>query len=157
MLKYNLTFEDALRMDFPQPRNVQVGQEWFDLRPDYDLNTTNRIVITNFSISDDDDAPNRVYFTYYNDIGTRTLKIEEFLNKFIYCPTVEDILGQLPDYNLTCYILNGKRRFELKTSKTVMIDGSSFPKRYSQPTAIGVCVEAYLSIKHRLGEDSFVY
>lgn len=148
MENYNINFHDVVRMDFPRPRNVQVGQEWFDLHPKYDLNTTNRIVITDFSISDGDDVPNRVYFTYYNDIGTRTLTIEEFLKKFIYCPTVEDILSQLPDYNLTCYILNGKRKFEL--SKTVLFGERSFPIVYCQRTAIGVCVEAYLSIKQAI-------
>lgn len=142
MENYNINFHDVVHMNFPQP-TIQVGQAWFE------VSTTNRVVITDTGASADEYL-SRVYFTPLNDIGTTDLTIDNFLNKFIYCPTVEDILGQLPNYNLSCYILNGKRKFELKPSKTVMIDGSSFPKGYSQPTAIGVCVEVYLSIKQSI-------
>lgn len=140
MENYNINFHDVVHMNFPQP-TIQVGQAWFE------VSTTNRVVITDTGASADEYL-SRVYFTPLNDIGTTDLTIDNFLNKFIYCPTVEDILSQLPDYSLTCYILNGKRNFEL--SKTVMFGERSFLIVYYQHTAIGVCVEAYLSIKQAI-------
>ena len=132
------TFEEVQKMNFPQP-DPEIGQIWFhptDKAP---------VVITDISMSVDG-LPSYICFTNFYDIGASDMKIGAFLEKFIYCPTVVDILTEMPDFHLTCYILSGKKNFELSRPAPVLLAGKngglsvSFCKR----TAIAVCVEAYL-------------